>query len=270
MPRDALRGADTARPIRPAPTFAYVDLVRNLVVKEIRVRYMGAWLGFTWSLANPLLTTLTYYAVFTFIMPTGQPRYALYVVVGVVHWGLLSQLVGRSGDWFLDSGPLLRKMRFPHLLVPLASFLAGVSFWLVALAILFACFPLLHGQWHPAMLLYPFYLAALLVFVAGTCLVVTTMQVFFRDTKHLAEVSLGLLFWMTPVVYRIESVPPQVATLIRWNPLVAFFDCFHALLYDGRRPTVTDTLLVAAWAAIALLVGVLCYRSQAGRLVERL
>lgn len=270
MPREAMRDAGAAeRPMRTS-SFAYVDLVRNLVVKEIRVRYMGAWLGFAWSLANPLLTTLTYYAVFTFIMPTGQPRYALYIVVGVVHWGLLSQLVGRSGDWFLDSGVLLRKMKFPHLAIPLASFLAGVSFWLVALVILFACFPLLGGPWHAAMLLYPFYLAALLVFAAGCCLVVSTSQVFFRDSKHLAEVLLGLLFWGTPIVYRLESLPPPVARVIRWNPLVPFFDCFHALLYDGRRPTGDDTLLVAAWAAIALLVGILCYRSQADRLVERL
>jgi ABC-type polysaccharide/polyol phosphate export permease len=75
---------------------------------------------------------------------------------------------------------------------------------------------------------------------------------------------------MTPIVYRIESIPAPVARAIRWNPLVSFFDCFHALLYDGRRPSTTDTALVVAWAAIALLVGILCYRSQADRLVERL
>ncbi len=105
------------------------------------MRYMGAWLGFAWSLANPLLTTLTYFVVFTYIMPTGQPRFALYIVAGVVHWGLLTQLVGRSGDWFIDNGALLRKMRFPHLLMPLANYLAGLSFWLVALVIFFALYP---------------------------------------------------------------------------------------------------------------------------------
>ncbi len=92
-------------------------------------------------------------------MPTGQPRYALYIVAGVVHWGLLTQLVGRSGDWFLDNAALLRKMRFPHLLVPLANFLAGLSFWAVAIAIFFVLFPELDGAWHWAMLLYPIYLA---------------------------------------------------------------------------------------------------------------
>jgi lipopolysaccharide transport system permease protein len=261
---------DLRRPTRDAPRFAYVDLVRNLVVKEIRIRYMGAWLGFAWSLANPLLTTLVYYVVFTFIMPTGQPRYALYIVAGVVHWGLLTQLVGRSGDWFIDNSALLRKMRFPHLLIPLANFLAGLSFWLVALVIFFALFPLLQGHWHPALLLYPVYLLLFVAMIGGLCLVMSVAQVFFRDTKHLADVTLGILFWMTPIVYRIDGVPAEVAQVIRWNPVVPFFNCFHAMLYDGAWPTTSDTLLSLGWAAVSLTAGLLCYRAQRDRLVERL
>lgn len=253
-----------------APRFAYVDLVRNLVVKEIRIRYMGAWLGFAWSLANPLLTTLVYYVVFTFIMPTGQPRYALYIVAGVVHWGLLTQLIGRSGDWFIDNSALLRKMRFPHLLIPLANFLAGLSFWLVALVIFFALFPLLQGQWHPALLLYPLYLIVFVAMIGGLCLVMSVAQVFFRDTKHLADVTLGILFWMTPIVYRIDGVPPEVGQFIRWNPVVPFFNCFHAMLYDGVWPTMSDTLQSIAWAVVSLGAGLWCYRAQRDRLVERL
>ena len=272
MPADVASAASAARAATSVrrPRVAYVDLLRNLVVKEVRVRYMGAWLGFAWSLANPLLTTLTYYVVFTFILPTGQPRFALYVVTGVLHWGLLSQLVGRSGDWFLDNGGLLRKMRFPHLLVPLANFVAGLSFWLVALAIFFALYPVLGGEGHLALLLYPFYLAAFVVFVAGVCLALSVCQVFFRDVKHLADVALGLLFWATPIVYRIDAVPEAVARWIRWNPLVSFFDAFHALLYVGRRPSLETTAEVAVSAVAALAVGVACYRRQADRLVERL
>ena len=268
--RAVASGASPARARAAPQRYAYVDLLRNLVVKEIRIRYMGAWLGFAWSLANPLLTTLTYFVVFTYIMPTGQPRFALYIVTGVVHWGLLAQLVGRSGDWFLDNGGLLRKMRFPHLLIPLANYLAGLSFWLVALVIYFGLFPLLQGEWHAAMLLYPFYLIAFLAMIAGVSLVVSVLQVFYRDVKHLAEVALGILFWMTPIVYRIGGVPEAVGRLIRWNPLVCFFDCFHALLYESRRPTVDDTVQATIWAVVSLTLGLLCYRRVAHRLVERL
>ena len=270
MRPEATTAFDHRPPVRPAPTFAYADLVRNLVVKEIRIRYMGAWLGFAWSLANPLLTTLVYYVVFTFIMPTGQPRYALYIVAGVVHWGLLTQLVGRSGDWFIDNGALLRKMRFPHLLIPVANFLAGLSFWLVALTIFFALFPLLEGQWHPAMLLYPFYLFVFLVLIAGLCLTLSVAQVFFRDTKHLAEVTLGILFWMTPIVYRTDGVPEAVVQVIRWNPVAPFFNCLHAMLYDGTWPGANDTWSAIGWAIASMSIGLLCYRAQADRLVERL
>lgn len=266
MPPDAV----VARTSGAAPGFAHVDLVRNLAVKEIRVRYMGAWLGFAWSLANPLLTTLVYYVVFTFIMPTGQPRYALYIVAGVVHWGLLTQLTGRAGDWFVDNGTLLRKMRFPHLAIPLANYLAGLAFWFVALAIFFVLFPLLGGTWHAALLAYPLHLVVFLVLVGGLALTVAVLQVFFRDTKHLADVVLGVLFWATPIVYRLDAVPPQVARVVAWNPFVPFFNAFHAMLYDGRSPAPSDTALAVAWAAVSAATGLLVYHAHRDRLVERL
>ena len=106
--------------------------------------------------------------------------------------------------------------------------------------------------------------------IAGLCLVLSVSQIFFRDSKHLTEVALGLLFWATPIVYRIDAVPESIGRWLRLNPLVPFFDCFHALLYASQRPTVHDTLLVVCWSSLSLIVGVLCYGRQAHRLVERL
>ncbi len=154
--------------------------------------------------------------------------------------------------------------------MPLANFLAGLSFWAVAIAIFFVLFPELDGAWHWAMLLYPIYLLAFLGLIAGLCLVLSVSQIFFRDSKHLAEVALGLLFWATPIVYRIDSIPESIGQWLRLNPLVPFFDCFHALLYASHRPTVRDTLLVVFWSSLSLAIGVVCYWRQAHRLVERL
>lgn len=89
------------------------DLIINLVSKEIKIRYMGATLGFVWSLGNPLVVTLTYYTVFTYILPSSQDRFALHLVTGVVHWMLLAQIVSQSGEWLINNGNLIRKLRFP-------------------------------------------------------------------------------------------------------------------------------------------------------------
>jgi len=133
-------------PASQSPGFAkWRDLVMNLVSKEIKIRYMGATLGFVWSLGNPLIVTLTYYVVFTYILPSNQDRFALHLVTGVVHWMLLSQILSQSGEWLIHNTHLIRKLRFPRIVLPLSGALTVIVFWGAAMIVYALLFTLLGG-----------------------------------------------------------------------------------------------------------------------------
>ena len=118
----------------------------NLVSKEIKIRYMGATLGFVWSLGNPLIATLTYYLVFTYILPSSQDRFALHLVTGVVHWMLLAQILSQSGEWLINNSNLIRKLRFPRILLPLSGALSIIIFWVGAMIVYASFLPCLAAR----------------------------------------------------------------------------------------------------------------------------
>lgn len=123
----------------------YRDLVRNLVVKDLKVRYQGAMLGFFWSLGNPLALILLYDFVFTHVFRSDLPNYILYLVIGVLHYNLFSQAISQSCESLTSASGLIQKIYFPRILVPTSSLLFTLALWVIAIFILVILYPFLGG-----------------------------------------------------------------------------------------------------------------------------
>ena len=249
--------------------WAYRDLIGNLVRKEIRVRYMGSVLGFGWSLVNPLVITLAYLVVFTFIFRSGLPRYPLYLVVGILHWNLLSIVFSQSSEMLVSNANILKKVYFPRLAIPVAAFGVNLVFWSSNLMVFAFLFGFLGGRVTPVMLLYPLYLALYLALIFGVSLLLAVLYVEFRDLKHLVDVFLQLLFWATPVVYSLDQAPAVFERVLAFTPVASAVVAFHAILYGGTVPSLQSTLSLGLWAIAALLIGLFAFR-RVPRLVELL
>ncbi|ATR84275.1 ABC transporter permease [Pseudomonas sp. HLS-6] len=245
------------------------DLVINLVSKEIKIRYTGAALGFIWSLGNPLVVTLTYYVVFTYILPSNQDRFALHLVTGVVHWMLLSQVISQSGEWLINNNNLIRKLRFPRILLPLSSALTVIVFWGVAMIVYAILFSLLGGIATKALLWYPVILASFIALIMGIGLAISVIQITVRDTKHFVDVFLPLLFWFTPIVWMTSSLPVSTAKIVAFNPIAPYFNSFTAILHDGVSPNNIDLLFCTILGATSLLIGLAIFK-KADKMVEYL
>lgn len=250
--------------------YRYFDLVYNLVMKEIRVRYMGAVIGFAWSLANPLLTTLTYVFVFTYVFPSQQPHHALFLVTGFLVWNLFNQVVGGSAEVLASNAALLQKIYFPRYLVPLASVLVKVVLWLSSFAVFMAAYFFIGGQLSWVLLLVPLYLLVSILFVYGIALILSVLQVLFRDMAHLVEVALQVLFWMTPILYSIDRVPHPVDVIMKATPIAEFVIIAQSIFYYGKVPDAFVTIGFLAWSALFFFGGMAMFRKRVPLLIERL
>lgn len=245
------------------------DLVKNLVSKEIKIRYTGAALGFLWSLGNPLVVTLTYYVVFTYILPSNQDRFALHLVTGIVHWMLLSQIFSQSGEWLINNSSLIRKLRFPRILLPLSSALTTFVFWCAAMLVYAVLFPLLGGVVTGALLWYPLVLVAFLALIMGVGLALSVIQITVRDAKHFMDILVPLLFWVTPIVWVTSSLPLETAQMVAFNPIAPYFNSFNHILHDGVVPDTRDMFICVGLGAASLLMGLAMFK-KADKLVEYL
>lgn len=250
--------------------YKYRDLVFNLVMKDIRVRYMGAFLGFAWSLVNPLVSTLTYVFVFTYLFPSRQHHYPLYLVVGILHWNLFSTVVGQSSEVMVSNASLLQKMYFPRYLIPLSSVLVSLVLWLAALVVFLIVYIFIGGKLDFILLLEPVFLIFLVAFMYGITLILSVLYIEFRDLKHLVDVALQVLFWLTPIVYTITLVPEAVRRVMEATPFTEFMIIAHSLFYYQQFPPLYIVLGFVCWTGLTLSVGMWMFKKQVPILIERL
>ncbi len=248
----------------------YRDLLYNLVSKDIKVRYQGAALGFAWSLMNPLVVTAMYLFIFTYVMPSSQPHFALYLVTGIVHWTLFSSLVMQAPELLTANAGLLQKIRFPRLLVPASNLLLNLVLWAMALVVFFSLYLPMGGRFNLVLLAYPVYLLLFIGFSFGLMLVLSVLYVEFRDLKHLVEVAMQVFFWGTPIVYSFDLIPAHLRLLFAASPLTEFTLIFQDLFWAGRLPSEPLTLAFVGWTLASLTLGLTVFYRRSAWLIERL
>ncbi|HYW75704.1 MAG TPA: ABC transporter permease [Gammaproteobacteria bacterium] len=274
--RSFVKKAAVARTFVAAPRSAlarwwdYRDLVRNLVAKEIKVRYQGTLLGFAWSLMNPLLVTLMYLFVFEFVFKSSQPRHALFMVTGIVHWTLFSTLIVQAPELLVGDSDLLKKIYFPRLLVPLSNLLVNVTLWLMALAVFLVLFKPLGGQFSLALLAYLPFLILFVAFCFGIMLILCVLYVDFHDIKHIVEVFIQLLFWGTPIIYPLSLIPHRLQFIFKISPLTEFTLIFQSVFWGEHLPSLNIALAFTFWTFLSLAIGLMLFYRRGAWLIERL
>jgi len=249
---------------RVVELYSYRDLIRNLVIRDLKVRYKNSVLGILWSLLNPLLMTLVFTVVFTIMLPrSGQPNYPVFFMCGFLPWSFFaSSLAGATGS-IVDNAPLIKKVYFPREILPLAEVLSNLVNFLIALTVLFAMLIVFRMRLTPALMMLPLIILAQVLFTCGMSFLLATANVFYRDTQHILEVLLQAWFFLTPIFYPITFLPEQYRFLglaldvrlwtRRLNPMASLIASYHDVLYLGV-PTGLDFFLRTFVTCLVVLV----------------
>jgi homopolymeric O-antigen transport system permease protein len=252
-------------------SLAYIsDLILVLVQKDMKVRYKSSWLGYAWSVANPLLFTVVYYValgVFLRFEIPGYP-YPLFLIAGQFPWQWLASSIGGGPMTFISNASLIKKVRFPRNVLIVSSVLSDAIHFLLTVPVTVVVL-LWYGRtpswmWVPGI---PLLVFAQFLTLYGVALAVASINVFFRDLERLVALFLQLLFFLTPVIYSVSIVPLQYHLWIKLNPVAPLIRAWQKLLLDGYL----DPLLVGAAylsGLICLAIGVLVYRALSPRFAE--
>ncbi len=236
--------------------FRYRELVRNLVIKDLKLKYRDSVLGFLWSLANPLLLILVYSYVFGHILRGGPANFGYFIMVGILPWTFFAQAVTMSTGSIVDNGNLIRKVALPMEVFPLATVLFNLAQFVLALIVFFPM--ALFFFRVPVALSWTMFLPILalqILFTLGLCLIVSTATVFYRDIRHFTEILLMLLFWLTPVIYDIKIIPASLRSVIDMNPLAYFILAYQDALYHNTVSPPDKLLILALLAFLSLFLG---------------
>lgn len=244
----------------------YRELIYNLVVRDLKTRYKNSFLGFFWALLNPLAMMLVFSVVFSVMWPNQQmDNFPIFILCGLLPWNFFTSSVMTGTTSVVSNGNLLKKVYFPREVLPIASVLSNLIHFFLALLLLFAAIIIFQPTLSPWLWLLPFVILAQSVFTLGIVLMLSTLNVFYRDTLMIVDVVLLAGFFLTPVFYPIDYFPRDYELLgisidvHRWmriiNPMASLITTYRDLFYFGWRTGLDFFLRTSATALLIFLVG---------------
>jgi len=247
-----------------ADLYRYRELFGSLFRRDLRAKYKGSVLGLAWSLANPVLLMLVYLLVFSVLWkaPTADlPHYWLFLLCGLPAWVFFATSLQAASRSLLENANLIRKVRFPRQLVPLANVATQLVSFVVMLAIVIVLSLVYIPEGRSTVWLAIPLAALVVLLVAGMALAVAAANAIYRDVEHLIAAALLPWFFLTPVLYSLDRIPgakthPWFERLIHWgNPLTPAIEALRAPLFFGETPRAADTIYLVLSAAAALALG---------------
>jgi len=274
-----------------------LELLTELVRKDLKVKYKNSALGFVWSLANPLLYLAVFSLVFGVFLKNNVPWFAVLFMSGFLIWSFFNSATLDATGAVVGNANLVRKVRFPRVVLPLASVgFAGVHLALQLLVFFLFLIPSYPDAFGPQLLLLVPALAVTVIFTVAMSLLASSLNVRYRDVQHLLEIALLAWFWLTPIVYPVTLVRNELARAgVLWmfklymaNPMTAVVVAAQRAVYvhpvvignDGTLVQVLPTggygfylqwLAVAAVvSAVLLVIGLWTFRRLQADFAEEL
>lgn len=246
------------------------DLLRELVGRELKLRYKRSALGMAWSLLVPLAQLLVFVFLSRSVLRLDIPHYPVFVFVGLLGWNWFQSSLLLGTTAITDNRTLIRRPGFPAAVLPAVTVLTGLIHYLIALPVLFV-FALLSGlPLTPALLAFPLIVALQFLLTLGLTYLLASVHVTFRDLQHGLGIILTLLFYLTPIFYSPANVPPQYHTLFQANPVAALLGAQRRILLEGRFPEWGLLLPVLVAALVVLALGYAIFTRSSQRFTEEL
>jgi lipopolysaccharide transport system permease protein len=240
----------------------YRELIRNLTLRDLKVRYRNSLLGFIWAWGNPIMMTVVFTLVFQVIAPNSIRNYPLFIMIGWLAWGFTTSSINDGIGSVVHNAALVKKIWFPRVALPASAVFANAINFLLALPLVVILILYYRVEIQPLLLLYfPIVFLAQLALVMGIAFFVSAANVYYRDTGVITGVVLTAWFFLTPVFYSVPQLTGENGRLLYYlNPMASIIEAYRNILYgspQGAPPGPPDIgflgrTLVTAFVVLAL------------------
>lgn len=247
--------------------FQYLDLLRMLSYRDIRVRYAQTFLGLSWSVINPVISVLLLHLVFNVVVKvdTQSVPPLVFTMAGICSWNYFSRVVGEAGGSIIGAQSLVKKVYFPRLIIPFSKALGAILdlvIVLILLAIMLIAYQI-PVTWKVLMII-PFTLLTILASIAfGVWISALTIR--YRDFNHILPLVLRIGMFLSPIAYSVSIVPQNYKWIYNLNPLTGIIEGFRWAIFN------TSLDLISIWISIIIimitLIGGIWYFLQMERFI---
>lgn len=234
--------------------YNYRELLKTNVKKEIRGKYKNSALGVLWSFLNPLLQLVVYSVIFGALLSGGDNTYHIYICVALIPWTFFTTTIQQAAFTIIANGNIIKKVYFPREILPISIVTSGavnfvISSIIIIVLILFSGLGL-----TKYLVFYPVILGIQFLLLLGISFILSAITVYFRDLEHIIGIILMAAFYGTPIVYKLEQLPPNLQVLMKLNPMTHIIDGYRAVFYYQQMPD-WSVLGILTLISLGLTVG---------------
>lgn len=241
----------------------FTPLLRELVVRDIKVRYRHSVLGLVWTVLNPLLMMVVITIVFSTLFKQNIPNFPIYYLSGSLLFSFNSESTTTALNSIISNASLIKKVYIPKYLFPFSNILSGLVNLGFSLIAMFIVMIITSAPFHVTLLLIPIPIFYTFLFATGLGILLSALTVYFRDITHFYGVFILAWTYFTPIFYPVEILNETAMGIMRFNPMYHYVFFMRELVLDGQFPSMKENLLCMLMGMVALLIGLIVfYRKQ--------
>ena len=246
----------------------YIDLITVLTQKEMKIRYKSSFLGYVWSILNPLAFACIFFVIFKVVMRIQMENYTLFLITGLFPWQWFSNSVNMSPGVFLGNASIIKKINFPRNVTLLAVVLQDLIHFVLAIPVIVFFMSVYQKQPSFSWFLgIPLLLGIQLFMIYGITLAISSLNLFFRDLERLTSIFTMFLFYLTPIIYPADMIPAKYRYLIDLNPIAPLMISWRNLFLEGTLKVELLTISLA-YSIVAYIAGYFIYKKLSWRFAE--
>ena len=250
--------------------YGYRQLLKSNVIKEIRGKYKGSFLGVLWSFVNPLLMTLVYAIVFPFLLRGSQPHYTTFIVIAILPWNWFTATISQGTSTILANGGIIKKVYFPRAILPISIVTSGLVNFIISCLIILLFLIFSGIGFSPYILLLPLIVILQYILQLGIILITGSINVYIRDLEYIINFFIQMLFYATPVLYSMSMFPKKIQWLLRLNPMTTIIESYRDIFFYKQAPNFAMLGYVFVISVVILLVGSLVFKKLEKGFAEEL
>lgn len=240
--------------------YAYRELYKNMVKRNLRTRYKASFFGFLWTFLNPLLQLVVYSLVFSTIMRMGIKNYSMFLFVVLLPWIFFASTTQEAANLIVSNSNIIKKVYFPREILPLASASAGLINMGLSFLIAFIALLLYHIPITLSIIALPLVMGIEFIFTLGVSLLIAAVNVYFRDVEHIWGILMMGWFYLTPIVFPINLIPAKYMKYLFFNPMVTLTEAYRDILYYGVFPYLPGLGILTLLSVLVLVFGYLIFK----------
>ena len=242
--------------------YAYRELLKSIVKKEIRGKYKGSFLGILWSFVNPLLMTLVYALVFPYLLRgSGYEHYTTFLIIGILPWNWFTTCISQGTFTVLGNGGIIKKVYFPREILPISVVTSGIVNYLISCLVMFIFLICSGIGFSKYIVFFPIIMIAQYLLTLGIIFITSAINVYVRDLEYIINFFIQMLFYGTPILYSADMfMGTKIELLVKMNPMATIINSYKDIFYWQNMPHINSLLIVLVASAVFCYVGLLIFR----------